>query len=99
MGKAVERGDCGDARLLVGMQQRAMSCVEPQLGEQRCRQQADGLDAAQVKRAFPGADGQAQLGDARRIVEPLVQKRQYRPRDAGALCNGSMTWRTESCRG
>ena len=61
-----------------------MGGVEPQFGEQFCRRPAERLDAAQVKRAFPGADGQAQLGDARRIVEPLVQKVQNRARDAGA---------------
>jgi hypothetical protein len=43
MGEAVERGDCCDARLLVGMQQRAMGRVEPELGKQRCRRPAVGL--------------------------------------------------------
>lgn len=60
-----------------------MGRVEPKLGKQRCWRPAEGLDAAQVECAFPGADGETQIGDTRRILEPLVQYIQYRPRDAG----------------
>jgi hypothetical protein len=38
-----------------------------------------------MKRALSGTDRQAQLGDARRIVEPLVRQLQDRPRDAGTI--------------
>ena len=59
MGEAVEHCDCGDARLLPGMQQCAASRVQPQLGEQLCRRTAKGLDATQVKRAFLGTHREA----------------------------------------